>query len=180
MSGPLTRNAYTVKESFETDNGRTYLKVEYKGINQTGYLSRVKGPGNPITRDWYRRKKREWEKDRDETIYRSTIIADRDTKDQYGRETNIRAEAWLQTDDEHQRSEAIDVWNSVLNAVYKMVARDVGVDVDKEFEESNKEIHKDEARPSDRAGFVTLKNRTYEVDLSNETMEFIEEGTGML
>lgn len=57
--GPLTRNAYEVAESFVAENGREYLKVNYKGINQTGYLSRIGGPGNSITKSWFEEKKRE-------------------------------------------------------------------------------------------------------------------------
>jgi hypothetical protein len=55
----FTRNHYEVQESFVADNGRTYLKVNWKGIDQTGYLSRIGGPGRTITGKWYKEKKRE-------------------------------------------------------------------------------------------------------------------------
>lgn len=61
--GPLTRNAYEVTESFVSDAGREYVKVNYKGIDQTGYLSRISGPGRTITEKWYNEKKKEEEED---------------------------------------------------------------------------------------------------------------------
>lgn len=57
----FTRNNYTVEESFTADNGREYVKVRWKGIGQTGYVSRIAGPGRTISEDWYREKKREEE-----------------------------------------------------------------------------------------------------------------------
>lgn len=58
---PLSRSAYNVVESFTADNGFEYAKVVYKGIEQTGYISRIAGPGNTITEGWYKEKKREEE-----------------------------------------------------------------------------------------------------------------------
>jgi hypothetical protein len=62
---PLSRDAYTVRDSFVAENGRTYLEVEVKGIGQTKYLSRTGGPGRSISRDWYNEKKRDKEPDND-------------------------------------------------------------------------------------------------------------------
>jgi len=56
---PTSRSQYDVIESFEADNGREYAKIEYKGSAGEGFVSRVKGPGNDITEDWYKEKKRE-------------------------------------------------------------------------------------------------------------------------
>lgn len=59
----FTRNNYNVVESFWASNGKQYCKVTWKGIKQTGYISRVGGPGKTISRDWYLRKKREEEEE---------------------------------------------------------------------------------------------------------------------
>lgn len=55
----FTRNNYKVVESFVSDTGRTYAKVVWKGIEQTGYISRLGGPGRTISKSWYKEKKRE-------------------------------------------------------------------------------------------------------------------------
>jgi len=81
---PLSRDQYVVKESFtdKVGEGKEYAKVEYKGINETGYISRVEGPGDKISKEWYQEKKR---KQPDETprppptrLYRVTIAANRE------------------------------------------------------------------------------------------------------
>lgn len=56
---PLSRDAYTVQDSFTAENGRTYLEVEVKGIGQTKYLSRTGGPGRSISKEWFQEKKRD-------------------------------------------------------------------------------------------------------------------------
>lgn len=65
----FTRNNYRVDESFRADNGKEYCKVTWKGINQTGYISRVSGPGKTITKGWYQRKKREEEEEEEEEVF---------------------------------------------------------------------------------------------------------------
>jgi hypothetical protein len=58
---PQSRDQYEVIESF-TDQvglGKEYAKVRYKGIDQVGYISRVDGPGDEISKEWYQEKKRQ-------------------------------------------------------------------------------------------------------------------------
>lgn len=64
---PQSRNNYEVIESFtdEVGQGKEYAKVRYKGIDETGYISRVGGPGDSITKDWYREKKNQQPEDDD-------------------------------------------------------------------------------------------------------------------
>jgi len=59
--GPLSRDQYEVVESFtdQVGAGKDYLKVRYKGLGTTGYLSRVAGPGKSISKSWYKEKKRQ-------------------------------------------------------------------------------------------------------------------------
>jgi len=73
---PLSRDQYVVEESF-TDQvglGKEYLKVRYKGIDEVGYISRVEGPGDEISKEWYQEKKRA----QPEQLYRVTIAANRE------------------------------------------------------------------------------------------------------
>jgi len=73
---PLSRDQYEVTESFrdQVGKGKEYAKVKYKGINETGYISRVKGPGDEISKDWYQEKKRQ----QPDQLYRVTIAANRE------------------------------------------------------------------------------------------------------
>ena len=73
---PKSRNQYRVIESFtdQVGQGKEYAKVEYKGIEETGYISRVKGPGDTITEKHYKKKKRE----QPDQLYRVTIAANRE------------------------------------------------------------------------------------------------------
>jgi hypothetical protein len=73
---PQSRDQYVVKESF-TDQvglGKEYAKVRYKGIDEIGYISRVEGPGDEISKGWYQEKKRA----QPEQLYRVTIAANRE------------------------------------------------------------------------------------------------------
>ena len=73
---PLSRDQYEVKESFkdQVGLGKEYAKVEYKGIEKTGYIARVKGPGKKISKDWYQEKKGQ----QPEQLFRVTIAANRE------------------------------------------------------------------------------------------------------
>ena len=73
---PLSRDQYRVIESFtdQVGQGKEYAKVEYKGIEQIGYISRVKGPGNEISKEWYQEKKTQ----QPDQLYRVTISANRE------------------------------------------------------------------------------------------------------
>ena len=89
---PLSRNQYRVIESFtdQVGQGKEYAKVEYKGIEETGYISRVKGAGDEISKEWYQEKKRQQPKrpgrlyelrrkqQQPDQLYRVTIAANRE------------------------------------------------------------------------------------------------------
>ncbi len=85
----FTRNNYTVLESFTDPNGREYAKVLWKGIESTGYISRISGPGRTITEEWYKDKKRENKVNWDVTIntgpeaggYAEELIYEKDEPD---------------------------------------------------------------------------------------------------
>ena len=72
---PTSRSQYRVVKSFtDTEGlGKEYAKVEYKGIGETGYISRIAGPGDEITKKRYREKQRE----QPDQLYRVTIAANR-------------------------------------------------------------------------------------------------------
>jgi ABC-type transporter Mla subunit MlaD len=56
---PQSRGQYEVVESF-TDQvglGKEYAKVRYKGIDEIGYISRVEGPGEEISKECIKRRK---------------------------------------------------------------------------------------------------------------------------
>jgi len=170
---PNSRNTYNVVEIFKHPNGREYAKVRYKGIDQTGYIARVQGPGYSITRGHYLKKKKEAEEGR----YRTTLICDDATRDKYGRKTEYKLEAWLQTDNEHSLGDAMKIWNRAKRIAENEVRNHSGSMFEIQCDpgpkkEVSTEIDEKEEKPQDKGAVFTMKGRVYRIKLTTGKMEF--------
>jgi len=121
---PTSRNQYTVQESFEADNGFEYAKVEYKGIGETGYVSRIAGPGNDITEGWYKEKKREQEDDDDTNIrVTGTLFVETRNTSHVGDATELEMEVGgvFSEDDAPSEDELENKIDETMEGVYEQV-----------------------------------------------------------
>jgi len=191
----FTRNNYREVESFTAANGREYLEVEWKGIDQTGFISRIEGPGRTITRDWYKRKKRQNEEDEEDEeedtgtrdvedpgVYRTILYAGTDYRPS---QTRVELAVWIIQESPDANVSVDDLertwWRRAKGIGFREIGPVVGEISDiPDGVEENERIDRDEVRRVDRplgkVNAAILVERGfgsygYKVDFSRGTLD---------
>lgn len=164
---------YTVLETVEdAKSGNTYQRIQYKGIDEEGYIKDLPGVsgGETISKSWWRRIKKRNEPT-EVTVYRHTVICqgEYDPESHGDPVVDYEIDIWFYTRSPVNEGAARRKLDSILNAALPEIREVLPfVECEERKYETNRPFTRDEYPPPRPFGAVQAKGNRYTMTIRGE------------